>query len=75
MPCLREVRGDGKTDRDERDGNVEILKKFWTGGEIGDVAPLLVVHADLVATADSRNLETAQIVYERYLAEIAETDS
>ncbi len=58
--------------RDER-GNVEILKKFWTKGEIADVAPPLVVYADLVASADERNLETARIIYERYLAELAET--
>jgi hypothetical protein len=56
--------------RDES-GNVEILKKFWTRGEIDDVvAPPLVVYADLVGTADERNLETAQIIYERYLAEL-----
>lgn len=53
-------------------GNVEILKKFWTQGETENTAPPLVVYADLVATADGRNLETAQIIYDRYLADIAE---
>ncbi len=53
-------------------GNIEILEKFWMGGESGDeaVAPPLVVYADLVATGDERNLETAQIIYERYLVEL-----
>lgn len=58
--------------RDER-GNIEILEKFWTTGESGDVAPPLVVYADLIATADERNLETARMIYDRYLAELAET--
>lgn len=60
--------------RDER-GNIEILKKFWMGGETADVAPPLVVYADLIATADERNIETAQIIYDQYLAEFAEADS
>lgn len=60
--------------RDGR-GNVEILNKFWTGGERSETAPPLVVYADLIATADGRNLETAQMIYERYLADIAEAAS
>ncbi len=56
-------------------GNIEILNKFWTAGEIGDAAPPLVIYADLMQTADQRNLETAQMIYERYLADIAERDS
>lgn len=56
-------------------GNIEILNKFWTAGELGDAAPPLVIYADLMLTADRRNLETAQMIYERYLAEIAETNS
>lgn len=60
--------------RDGR-GNVEILNKFWIGGERSETAPPLVVYADLVATADGRNLETAQMIYERYLIDIAEAAS
>lgn len=59
----------------DKNGNIEILNKFWTVGEIGDVAPPLVIYADLMLTADRRNLETAQLIYERYLTEIAETNS
>ena len=48
--------------RDDR-GDVEILKKFWRrGGEIAGVAPPMVVYADLMATADRRNMETAQLI-------------
>jgi len=56
-------------------GEIEILKRFWTFGDVGDVAPPLVVYADLLATADERNLETAQIIYDQYLAQIAEENS
>lgn len=57
-------------------GNVEILKKFWKREqETGDVAPPLVVYADLMATADRRNLETAQIIYDRYFAEFTKANS
>ena len=40
---------------------LEILQKFWQDGEIGTVAPPLVVYADLLATADERNLTTITI--------------
>lgn len=60
--------------RDEQ-GEIEILRKFWKFGEIGNVAPPLVVYADLLATADERNIETAQIIYDKYLAQIAEGTS
>ena len=61
--------------RDKR-GNVEILKKFWKREqETDDVAPPLVVYADLIITADRRNLETAQMIYDRYLAEFTEANS
>lgn len=60
--------------RDER-GEIEILKKFWTHGEIGNVAPPLVVYADLMAIGDERNIETAEMLYDRYLARTAEQNS
>lgn len=60
--------------RDEK-GEIEILRKFWKFGEVGDVAPPLVVYADLLATADQRNIETAQIIYDKYLTQITEENS
>ena len=56
---------------DER-GDVEILEAFWTldeGPEAGpeDVAPALLVYADLMATGDPRNVEVARLVRERHL--------
>lgn len=60
--------------RDE-EGEIEILQRFWKFGEVGNVAPPLVVYADLVATADERNLETAKLIYDKYLAPLAEENS
>jgi hypothetical protein len=53
-------------------GNLEVLKKFWTfevkqENTQPPMVPPLLVYADLVATADARNIETAQIIRERFL--------
>lgn len=53
-------------------GNLEVLEPFWRFEMAQPVAgyrltPPLLVYADLVATADERNLETAAIIRERYL--------
>lgn len=51
-------------------GDIEILKRFWnfpTTGETTNLVPPLLVYADLIATGDDRNIETAQMVYDRYL--------
>ncbi len=58
-------------------GNVEILKAFWdtkcdwTNPEI--VHPLLV-YADLLATGDARNIETARRIYDEQLAGLVRED-
>jgi hypothetical protein len=52
-------------------GDIELLKKFWMFDALPahpDLAPALLIYADLVATGDERNLETAQLLYDRYLA-------
>lgn len=54
--------------RKDPQGNIEILKIFWdtaTQKEYGDQAPPLVVYADLLATADPRNIEIAKMIYEQ----------
>lgn len=56
-------------------GEIEILRRIWRFGEFGRVAPPLVVYADLLATADERNLETAQMIYARYLTRTAKEKS
>jgi len=48
-------------------GEIEIVKNFW-GKDVHlgeqDVVPPLLVYADLLATGDARNMETAKMVYE-----------
>lgn len=59
------------------DGDVEILKAFWGDEQKwpeGDIAPPLVVYADLLATADPRNIETARMIYERELTRLIRED-
>jgi hypothetical protein len=51
-------------------GNVEILRAFWDfilDGVDLDLAPPLLVYADLMATQDGRNLEIAKRIYEQYI--------
>lgn len=55
----------------DQNGDIELLKKFWTFAALPDhpdLAPALLVYADLLASGDERNLETAQILYDHYLA-------
>lgn len=59
----------------DKSGNIEILKKFWKTGEIGDVAPPLIVYSELVANAERRSLETAEMIYDEYLVDIAQAAS
>lgn len=51
-------------------GDVEILERFWTPTEENNahhaVHPILV-YADLLATADQRNIETARMIYDQYV--------
>jgi hypothetical protein len=52
------------------DGNVEMVEAFWdftAHGVDDDIAPPLLVYADLMATRDGRNLEVADLIYERYI--------
>ena len=55
-------------------GNLEVLQKFWKFQppkqrvEDYPMVPPLLVYADLVATGDARNLETAKMIREQHLA-------
>lgn len=52
-------------------GRIQVREKFWTdkliGGSTGsgDVAPDILVYADLIASGDPRNLEAAERLYGR----------
>ena len=53
------------------DGDVEILEAFWQvkyDCTLNELAPPLLIYADLMATGDARNIETAKMIYERELA-------
>jgi hypothetical protein len=51
-------------------GEVEILKLFWDTANLADhnglVHPILI-YADLMATANQRNIEAAKAIYEEYV--------
>jgi hypothetical protein len=55
-----------------REGNVKTRRKFWNFNESDNIAPPLLIYADLLATAESRNLEAAQIIYDEHLAGLVE---
>jgi hypothetical protein len=58
--------------RKDPSGDIEILKAFWDveneDNQTGIVNPILI-YADLMASGDPRNIETAQLIYDQKLAE------
>jgi hypothetical protein len=59
----------------DTNGNVQVYDKFWREpGEILETTPALLVYADLLLTDDPRCIETANLIYEKYLKEKFETD-
>lgn len=56
---------------------VEVRKPFWgpvvNAEARADTVPPVLVYADLLATGDGRCMETAQMVYDRYLARLLPT--
>ena len=51
-------------------GKVEIFRRFWNFDypwNHVELAPPLLIYADLIATADDRNIETARIIYDQYI--------
>ena len=58
--------------RKDPNGNIEILNTFWdVENELNrtDTVNPILIYADLMASGDPRNIETAQIIYEQELAE------
>lgn len=55
------------------EGNVKIYQQFWNERRnipLPKTAPPLVIYADLVMTEDPRCIETAEIIYNKYLKEL-----
>jgi hypothetical protein len=52
--------------RRDKDGEVEMLQKFWMF-PTEQTAPPLLIYADLLTSAIDRNLETAKIIYDKHV--------
>ncbi len=51
-------------------GDVEILERFWQPDEAwqyGDLVHPILIYADLLATGNQRNVETAKMIYEQHI--------
>lgn len=58
-------------------GDVEILERFWKPVEDqqpDDLVHPLLIYADLLATGDQRNLETAKMIYEQHIIRLIRED-
>lgn len=54
--------------RKDPQGRIECRKAFWNfPGSESPLTPPLLIYADLLASGDPRNIETAQIVHDRFL--------
>lgn len=54
----------------EPNGDIELLEAFWDFDDadfLPEVVPTLLVYADLIASNDPRNLETAKMIYDRLI--------
>jgi hypothetical protein len=54
-------------------GDVELLYRFWHPETVpanGDMAHPLLVYADLLATGNQRNLETARMIYDQHIVQL-----
>jgi hypothetical protein len=59
--------------RQDPDGNIEILRKFWKfepDWEYPNLTHPVLIYADLLATADARNIETAKMIYDKEIAKL-----
>jgi hypothetical protein len=60
----------------DTNGNTEILRAFWNvplNERFPDVVLPLLAYADLMAMADGRNLETASLIYDKFLEPLSLT--
>ena len=59
------------------DGEIELLKVFWDRQcdfDDKDVTPTLLTYVDLLTTGDQRNIDTATIIHDQYLAQFIAED-
>jgi len=61
----------------DQTGDVEILKKFWKPAEIWkyeDLVHPILIYADLLATGNERNIETARMIYGQHIVQLIRED-
>lgn len=66
---LNQLLVENRLGRDER-GDVEILERFWKPLEelpYDNLVHPILIYADLLATGNQRNIETAKIIYEQHI--------
>jgi len=57
--------------------NIEVMIVFWKfklSWLHDELVPPLLIYADLLATGDARNIETARIIYEREITRFIRED-
>ncbi|MGB8960158.1 MAG: type IV toxin-antitoxin system AbiEi family antitoxin [Candidatus Aminicenantales bacterium] len=63
--------------RSDPQGNVEVLERFWPTDDqrqdLETVHPLLI-YADLIATGNERDIQTARIIYDQHIARYLRED-
>jgi len=63
--------------RKDHEGDVEILERFWKPAgklEYEDLVHPILVYADLLATGNQRNIETAKMIYEQHIIQLIRED-
>ncbi len=61
----------------DENGDTEILEIFWKFGQDrlqNNLVPPFLIYTDLMATGDTRNIETARIIYEKALTKYFRKD-
>jgi len=75
-PQLDQLLIENRLKRDQM-GEVEIFKRFWKPAEPWarkDVVHPILIYADLLATGNERNIETAKIIYEKHIIQLIRED-
>ncbi len=63
--------------RKDETGEVEILKRFWKPPEMWqyeDLVHPILIYADLLATGNERNIETAKMIYDQHIVQLIRED-
>jgi hypothetical protein len=61
----------------DQTGDVEILKRFWKPAETWkyeDLVHPILIYADLLATGNERNIETAKMIYDQHIVQLIRED-